>query len=33
MSKKVLAVLFVCMMLLLSACGGAVQAQENDKQS
>ena len=30
MSKKVLAVLFVCMMLLLSACGGAVQAQEND---
>lgn len=31
MSKKVLAVLFVCMMLLLSACGGAVQAQENDK--
>ena len=27
MSKKVLAVLFVCMMLLLSACGGAAQAQ------
>ena len=31
MSKKVLAVLFVCMMLLLSACGGAAQAQEKDK--
>lgn len=31
MSKKVLTVLFVCMMLFLSACGGAAQAQENDK--
>lgn len=30
MSKKVLAVLFVCMMLLLSACGGAAQAQEEN---